>query len=260
KIKELLTERNHLLEAMREYVIENKTDRFAVTNKIFTWLKAENDEQTIEYLLETGFITYETAPKIYERGFLGMFMNDINFIFADSEIEIIDLDDSINSYIIKPFVNRNFKISCSYKNFIHYFGWVLFGAKRFVAFEVKNILKVSTIYDNPSLDLAFDELRKVSRSPGSQFNLRREQYSGDGFALNTIDIYDKKRKKVWVLNNKRKFLNKFKTYAFEVEDFSNDEFEYYLTNLSPSEFDLYTDEELKDLREVSKEMDQIKKR
>jgi hypothetical protein len=256
EIEKLLVERKKYLQAMEEYVEEYKEERYVATSKIVSWLKSKGDLQTLETLKETGFITYRTAPKIHERSFLEKIIEDMNFLFADSGLEITDLDYNQDGFVIKPFVDKNFRLICPFGNFLSYFSWVLFGEKQTAAFNIKNIFKVSDIYDKSSVELAIAELKKVLNQSRSLFSIQIDKYT-DYYEENIIDIYDKRKNKVWVVNLK-KFLKEFKSVAFGITEVDDDDMNNYLTGLSKSEYKCYTIKELREIREAAREMHKVK--
>jgi hypothetical protein len=256
EIEGLLLECKKYLEDMEEYVEEYKKERYVATNKIVSWLKLKGDLQTLETLKETGFITYITAPKIHERSFLEKVAEDMNNYFADLGLELTDLDYYQNGFVIKPFVDKSFRLICPFGNFLSYFSWILFGEKQTAAINIKNIFKVSDIYDKSSVELAMNELKKVLKQSRSLFSVRIDKYT-DYYEENIIDIYDKRKDIVWVVNLK-KFLREFKSVAFGIVEVDDDDLNYYLTSLSKSEYKCYTINELRELREAGREMDKLK--
>jgi hypothetical protein len=255
EIGEILTERKMLLDSIREYEKESIEHDYIATREVYQWLKRKGDIETIEKLKENGYISYNTAPKIFEKNFLKRVIEDINFNFDDLGTSIIDLDDEQGGFIIKPFLNTEFKLICSYEKFLSAFGWVLFGEKRNAALSLINIFKLSRIYGRQSFELTLEKLKEVLRKSKSNYAIQINRLT-DYFDENIVDLVDKRKNIIWVIKG-NKFLNEFKNIAFELTECDDNDIGSFLDSLSPTDYKRYTRNELKELREAGRNMSRV---
>lgn len=249
EIKEFFSESNQYISSMKEYVEDYRNERFVVTREIVSWLKVRGDLQTLETLKETGFLTYKTAVKIYEKNFLDKVIEDMNFLYSDSGLIIKGVDQDKKGFIIEPFSEEEFKLICPFGNFLKYFSCVLFGEKQTIVFNIKNIFIASDIYGNSSLELAMIKLQKVLKEAKSLFSIKIDN-NIDYIAENIIDVYDRSKDKIWEVDL-RKFLKEFKAIAFTIIKVDDQDISNYLGG---SEYRCYSKEELREKRQISKEI------
>jgi len=255
EIEEYLTKRKDFISAMEEYVKEHRESEYIVTNKIVKWLKEHGKNQTIETLKQTGYVTYDTASVIHEPDFLLKVADDMNFIFTDTEIEIIDLDFEMKGFVIKPLKKNDFNLICPFDRFIGNYTWVLFGENGHAKFSMQNIFKSTKIYDRKSVDIIVNDL--IYRINDAHISLSLYESSlNDYYELNQLDIYDNNTKKVTV-TNLMNFLQEFKIYAFGIKEVDMDDIRSYLSNLNPSMYKVYTPKQLRELREAGREISKI---
>lgn len=252
KIESHLKERNEFLSKMAEYENAHKSNKYIVNRRIVNWLKAKEDYKTIDALKKTGYVTYELASRIEERLFLEEILKDFNQVYSEAGIELIGYDEEKKSFIIKPFKDFNVKLICNTKKFIDYFGWVLFDEERNAAFNLINIFKASSIYDNKSIELIVQSLRDVLRSSIYTLSLYEDKYV-DFMSTNQIDLIYKKDDVVKVINL-NKFLEEFKIYSFNIKKLDFKEIDVYLEHLTLAENKTYTRKELRELRQSGKDM------
>jgi hypothetical protein len=255
EIEKILTDRDILLDSIIEYEIESIEHDYIATREIYQWLKLKGDLETIEKLKDTGYISYNTAPKIFEKNFLNRVIEEFNFNFYDLGTSIIDLDDEHEAFIIKPFLNTEFKLICRYEKFLYTFGWVLFGEKRHAALSLTNIFKLSKIYDLRSYEITLEKLKEVLRKSSSNYAIQIDHFT-DYFSENIVDLFDKRNNIIWVIKG-NKFLNEFKNIAFELTKCNEDDIGYFLRSLRPSDYRQYTRNELRELREISRGINKV---
>lgn len=251
-IKLILENRKDFISSMREYEEGHRDNEYIVSRKMVNWLRRHGKDQTIETLKQTGYVTYKTVSGIHEPEFLLKIAKNMNLMFDNTEIEIIELDHEMKGFVIKPLKRMGLKLICPFDRFLGNFSWVLFGENNHARFSVTNIFKSSKIYGRKSVEMVANELRY--RVNNSQLSISLYDSShNDYLDLNEIDIYDKKTKKVTVLNLMN-FLEKFKIYAFGIVEVDMDEIRWYLERLDKSMYRIHTPEELRQLREAGRDM------
>lgn len=252
KINLILESRKGFISSMREYEEEHRDKEYIVTRKIVNWLKRHGKDQAIKILKQTGYVTYSTVSGIHEPEFLLKIAQNMNLMFDDTEIEIIDLDHEMKGFVVKPLKRFELKLICPFDSFLSNFSWVLFGENSHARYNVTNVFKSAKIYGRKSVEMVADDLRYRVNNSQISISLYDSSYN-DYLDLNEIDIYDKKTKKVTVLNLMN-FLEKFKVYAFGIEEVDVAEIRWYLEHLDKSKYRVHTPKELRQLREAGRDM------
>ncbi|ARF70731.1 hypothetical protein B7C51_24990 (plasmid) [Paenibacillus larvae subsp. pulvifaciens] len=257
KIGMFLDQRSELINQMQMYCDENKDKDFVVNRKIVEWLRNNNDQQTIELLKNTGYVTVDTVHKINETEFLLEITKKMKSHLSSINMSIRGIDEDRESFIIKPSLFSDEKILCKYEVFLNNFGWVLFGEKpkNKPSFIRKNIIIVSRVYDRKTCELILLELGRLLAYSTSKISIyfdeeneNRYDYDYDFYENNQLDLWDKRKNKIVVVRLSD-FLKEFKLYALEVQD--KDEVEKRLlkfVDFLPRETHWYTKEEIRDIR------------
>jgi hypothetical protein len=254
EIRNINLEKEKLLLAMEEYTKENSEDRYIATRSIVKWLKRKKELQIIEELKKTGYVSFETAPRIHESEFLNKVIEDLNFHFDDLAVEILKVDHETNDkFIIKPDKYSNIYLTCPSKNFLTHFGWVVFGENSNIKLSISNIFRVCKLFNRESYETVVENLRTGFRDSGFSLSLYiSDDY--DYFMLDEIDVIDLSQDKVFVISLK-KFTEEFKFRAFNKSSISNSEIKDYLSYLDKEEYKVYTIKELREKRDIGRSID-----
>lgn len=255
QIKEIMQQKELMLQKMTIYCDESRDKKYIATREIVNWLKRNDQYSVIEKLKETGFVTENTAPNIKEKHFIENIIWDINEYCEENKLDlkILGVDVDNNKFVIQS-INRII-LECSIGKFLTYFSWVVFNAESGIRFNLVNVFKACSIMEKPSQDIIINEIQKLLKGTNYSVSVN------DSSDIHSNDIYiaDRKINKVHVLNI-NKFINEYKVLAFGIKRITTKELVADIEDfISKTEHKTYTREELRELRKAGREFNKREK-
>jgi hypothetical protein len=240
KIGQLLKSYSMFIEQMDDYQIENINDKYVVTKPMLSWMKSKKLNDIIEMVKEDGKISPSTIQKVYETSFMKKINNDVVKILEKLKLEVLKTDYENQVYIIQPDMhNGQVLLSLRFDKLVYFFGGLLFQEKSYASLDMKNLIRISEINDEGSIDSLVEVL---SYKP---FKRIRMKLHYESFQLNEIDITNIANGEVSIINLKS-FVEESKRFLLYATETELDKFEEYILSIETKK---YTRQELDELRE-----------
>lgn len=211
EIKNYLNQGEQEIRKFNEYVQTNRRNDFVVTKDIYNWIKQNMTSQSVQIafdlLKSDGIITYQTAHRICETGFMKRIQRLLNHHLNEKNIEIKGFDNSEESYLIEIGELKNCKLYISHRELLQKFGWVLFNEEPFVNLNVVEFINSASIKDERSMDIL---LKAISG------RIKRETVilKGYDYDFNEIVLFNKRSNKHSV-HDLQKFVSQYKVLSIK---------------------------------------------
>lgn len=212
-IKDFLSQGEKEIRKFKEYVENNRLNDFVVTKAIYNWIKRNKGNQSVriafDMLKSDGLITYQTAHRLSEAGFMERVQTLLNQHLKENDIVINGVDSSERVYLFEVSALKTCNLYISHQDLLQNFGWILFNEEPFANLNVVEFIKSGSIKDERSMDIL---LKAISgRIKRETVNLRGYDYD-----FNEIILFDKRSKKHIVLPLKR-FVSNYKVLSIKYE-------------------------------------------
>lgn len=211
EIRELLSQGNKEIGKFKEYVDKNSNNNFVVTKPLYNWIKRNMGNQKVriafDKLKSNGVITYQTAHRLSEAGFMERIQTLINQHLKEKDIVMKGVESSEMIYIFEVGALKSCNMYISHQELLQNFGWILFNEKPFVELNVVEFIKSGSIKDERSMDIL---LKVISHNLKSEIvNLRGYDYDFD-----EIVLFDKRSEKCRVIPLKH-FVSNYKVLSIK---------------------------------------------
>ncbi|MEK4006074.1 hypothetical protein [Paenibacillus sp. FSL H3-0333] len=228
------------IQQMDDYQINNIKDKFVVTRAMMRWLADKGFNEAIAKVKDEGKISPSTIQQMYEPTFIKGINKNIVKVLEKLEIEVTRTDYENGYYVIKPDIyNGQIILHCKFDKVVFFFGGLLFNEKPYANLDMKNLIRVSTIADDKSIENLIDVLSH------NKFSRMQVSLHYDSFELNEVDITNIVTGEVMVtkLND---FVNQSKRFMLHAPESELQKFEEHLLSMDLKK---YTKEELRQARE-----------
>ncbi|WP_405168535.1 hypothetical protein [Paenibacillus sp. FSL H3-0286] len=240
KIDVLLKQYYSFIQKMDDYQTSMINDKFVVTKAMMRWLRDKNFTEIIEKVKDEGKITTSTIQKMYESSFIKKISRDIVVILERLKLEVIKTDFENEYFVIKPeMYNGQIIIRCNFDKVVYFFGGLLFNEKSFANLDMKNLIRISELDDDKSIENLVEVMND------KKFSKIRISLHFDSFELNEVDITNITNGEVSVISLKL-FVEQSKRFLLHATESERIKFEEYLLNLDVKK---YTKDELRQARE-----------
>lgn len=236
ELDSLFKERKSLLNEINHYVEEKKSVKFIPTRSIVRWLENRKNKVALKMLKEDGIITWRTIHRIEEPDFMVFLQPDLNRILAKVGATVHNTDTQQKGYVIEFSLVNGLKLFIKHKEFMLMYGGLLFGEDLDDVFKIENIVKMSQVYDEYSMDVLILNIGKQVH--GSGILLKDFNYE-----FNEIIIFEEENNKYFIAELKT-FAEKFKGLVFGFNEDTVDNLARYVHKLpnkrySKEELDKY---------------------
>ncbi|BDH63593.1 hypothetical protein CD30_15270 [Ureibacillus massiliensis 4400831 = CIP 108448 = CCUG 49529] len=204
--------KEHIIEAIKSFVNENKQEKFAASFAIKNWILKNNSSTLTKQIREdNGFIKWRTIHKIYEERFMRSVLQQLNVYLKKENILIESLNPS--NRIVKIRFSKKNKIlhgNISYQDFLLNIGGLLYNETDINA-TFKDLIDMVKIPLSDSGNLIVNFVLGKLRNVNTNLVYR----SGDELILKHKDEY--------IRISALKLINDVKSLYFE-DNISNDYF------------------------------------
>lgn len=202
---------------INEYVEQNKNKENVVKLGLVEWLEERQEHHTLQLLKQNGFITKETAYRIYRKDFLNSLIDSYN-----KRIEGVTFESAVESKrgFVISFEDILFvKLLCKHNEFTNRYGEIHFGDYSGELPSKEEILKMTDILEEHAEYLYYEIIQRSGKYPFSFpiFNMK----------TNEIVIYSRV-KRMYAIVDLKSFLNQFKHLIFFKDRFESFELKKYL--------------------------------
>lgn len=235
------------IESMERYQSEKIDDKFVATKSVVRWLERKGNSAIIDSLKDTGYVDSKTIHTIYEKGFINKIEKDITSLLETLELSVEKVDYEEQEIIMNlNAYSGAVSISCKFHKFMEYFGLMLLDDKSEAVLNIKNLVKISEIFNEKSKYFVVELIDFQFRAIDSRLEFKLNEASSE-----EIDIIDKTKNQVLILKLNM-FLNLVKGYIVEeVTEYKVSKDIYYFLSLQGKRYSI---EELEDIRDTSRTM------
>lgn len=171
KMKSILEQKQKMLNKINEYVLKNVQDPFIPKKEIIDWLKRNNRMRALEWLEEDGRIELRTIFRIEEPNFMKFLVGEMNAILSPIGIHVEGIDENYkgSGYILVSQKNPRIKLFCRHHDFMIKYGGLILGKEIEEELSLKEILKISSVYKEDSVEAAIDVLTFLTKKSDIEF-------------------------------------------------------------------------------------------
>lgn len=203
---------DHFIKMIETYENTHKENKYVVTKNIVRWLERENEYQLIDELRNTGYLDKNTIGKIHETKFISSIQEDITSLLESLHLSVEKFDYEDSKIIINlDLYNGSIRLACSFSKFMRIFGHLLVSSKTNVKLSISNLTKISSVYDDSTVEFIVNFIANEFRGLGSKiyFSLHEES-----FTRNEVDVINVEKNEVltYPLN---KFIDMYKGFTIE---------------------------------------------
>lgn len=240
KIEDQMKQYYSFIQQMDDYQQNNIKDKFIVTKAMIRWLTDKGFNEMVATVKEEGKVSSSTIQRMYEPAFIKKINRDIVKMLERLDVEVTKTDYENGYYEIKPdMYNGQIILNCRFDKVVYFFGGLLFNEKPFASLDMKNLIKVSNIGDDKSIENLIEVLSH------NKFKKLRVSLHYDSFELNEIDITNIMNGEVSVINLKQ-FVDQSKRFLLHATESELQKFEDDMLSIDVKK---YTKEELRQARE-----------
>lgn len=208
-LKQLLDDGQKEIEIFKEYEKQNKNKDFIMTQSIHRWIKGNQNNTSVQtafnQLKKDGIITYKTAHRITEEGFMKKVILLMNEHLKEIGITIYEHDRIERVYRFEIDLLKECNFNISHQELLQYFGWKLFNEEPFIEINVKEFVKSGIIKDEKSMDVLLKSISKLLKKESIKL-------AGYDYDFNEVVMFNVKLKKHTV-HNLKSFVSRYKTLS-----------------------------------------------
>jgi hypothetical protein len=232
EIKSILKQRKEMLKEINEYVLKNVNGPYVPKKEIIDWLKRNNRTQALTWLEEDGKIKLRTIFRIEEPNFMKFLIGELNnhLLPIGINVEGIDEDYKGSGYVFVSQKNPRIKLFCRHYDFMIEYGGLIIGEKIEKELNLKEILKISSVYKEDSIDAAIDALAYLAKRSNIEF---KEHY----YDFDDVIVFERSSNKYIIIKLSR-LIENFIDLVFGVGDkTANDLVDYIMSYCQRYDYD-----------------------
>ncbi|MCL6479885.1 MAG: hypothetical protein K6T65_16055 [Peptococcaceae bacterium] len=242
EFRQILEKRHVFANQINEYIKNNQMKRDIPTKEIRIWLENNNLTNVLEQLKNDGKITWGTAHRIEEIGFMKSIVEDLNRGLLNIGFNIINVDSVRKGYVLEPIRGYKIKLFSKHKNLVFYCGWIIFNEEPIEPFTLEGVLQQSSLYNEEDIDIVLKRLKALS------FGLEIVFEDVD-HELNEVIVFDRKADN-YVIINLKYLAEEFKGLVVGASDKTIKDLASYIHSIKEKR---YTKTEIKDIKRIREE-------
>lgn len=244
QMEDILNKENDYIRYFDEYQLLNHDNSFIVTKKIMTWLENRHDRKTMDILKESGIISNDTIPFIWESSFIEKNIKMIEALFNNTQFDLIIIDYDNEGFILKKEPSQ-ITLILKFEKFFTNFGERIIGGTTRAAFSESNITKLSFLSGDNSAYIFKDELEFLLEKWDIGIDA-----TDDEISYNQVYLFDR-RTQLYVLSNFNELVMEAKGLVLGLDNFDKQKFEGFVKG---KEGKRISGKELAENREISGQM------
>lgn len=240
KMEKIFIEQKRYFKKINYYVEKNRNNKLIPKREVMKWLRRNNQSQALKWLHEDGKIRHRTIFRIQEPNFVKSMVPSFNKVFSQIYIKIENtIFEPSPGYVMINYMNSRIKLFGEYQKIALKFGGLVTKEEPSNYISLKELLEVSSIYDEESLAAALDEIEYLTTT--------KLRFMEPFYEFDEVVIYDKISKEFLIVKISE-IVNNLIDYIFRIKKANDKEIADYILSTSKRRYDYERIKEIIELR------------